>query len=304
LRLGRAIIVAAIASGMVLLAACRPANPPNALVAMLRAVPQIGDEHIRSLIFSDFQQARVDLAIPKDGGVSSFPAVLQATLARLSDSPLAEGSLYTIGQLEAVLEISPSGAPSSVMLVGSFDTAKARSDLESRGWPSVESGLFRLYRTPEDSGIGIGPRRLVYSPAYAVAQAITAFRGGDDSLLGFEGLQSLSLSSGRPTAFAAAPPESGCLDPRWMAVAVRYLERSAPAVAFVVQYPDPDSAQAAVRRLTAGLSSVAGDIGSTIGVVDARRDLVVSSIQTDDAGAVEWLRAMQRGSRFERALAC
>lgn len=264
----------------------------------------MGERGLGSFFFADFEQTRRDLGIPRDGGLESFPAVLREAVARLTDSPLAEGWLYGIEEIEAMLEVTPSGAPPVYMLVGSFDSGEAARSLDASGWESISSGLFRLYRTAHGSGVGVGPRRLLYSPAYPSAEATTAFRGGENSVLGLEGLQSLAVSAGRPAALAAAAPEIGCLDPRWMSVAVRYIEPQSPAVAFVVQYPDPGSAEASRRRIAPGLEKVVQETGSRIELIDARREMVVSSISTDDRGALALLDAVHGGSQLERALAC
>ncbi len=283
---------------------CKSFNPPNALTAMLAAVPQIGSQGIDGFYFTDFRQARSDLHIARDAGLEAFPSPLQDALRRLSPTIVGEGTLYSIDQLEAVLEITPTGSPGAVMLVGSFDSKKAVSVLDSSGWPVAESGLFRLYRAPDASGIGIGPRRLVYSPDYRIAEAITAFRGGESSILKWAGLERLALSAGLPTAMAAAPVEQACLDARWISVAIRYLDASLPAASVVLLFSDPDSAVVAKRKIESRLELALDGGGSKIELIDIRRDMVVSVVSVDDSRALFLLGKAKRNSTLKRALEC
>ena len=264
----------------------------------------MGEGPVTAVRFFDFSQTRKDLRISARGDTSPLPFALKQAAERILDSPLGKGDLFDVQQLEAVLEVTPTGATPLFMIVGSFDSTRARELADSWGWPKTRSGLFELYHAPDGSGVGVGPRRLVFSQSFATAAAVTEFRGGPGSLLALDGLSSLSISAGRPAAIAVAPPAKGCLEPRWMAVALKYLPGSSPTAAFVVQYKDMDTAAASKKHVQAGLASYLHGGPSRIEVVDVRRDSTVASVSSDDTGAAELLRAVYRGSQLERALEC
>ncbi len=303
----RAVHAAALVVALAVVAAtsaCRPQNPPNALSAMLRAVPTREGSRPPSYLFTDFSQARKDLGIPRSAPADSYPLLLRDALARVEATVPELGALYRTDELEALLELYSVGESTSTMLVGDFDSATAVKELDSRGWPRTTSGLFQLFRTPQGGGLGIGPRRIVHSTDYAAAEEITAFRGGENSLLGLPGSGSLAVSAGRATAFAGIPEPGGCLDPLWLAVGVRYLRDLPPLAVLVVRYEESAAAEASRARLDVTMREVLRGAGHDVRAAETRGESVLVSIASHEEGAAGLVRMAMQPLTLEAALQC
>ncbi len=272
---------------------------------MLRAVPTSKGGRPPSYFFTDFSQARKDLGIPRGAPADSYPLPLRDALARLESTAPELHTLYRTDELEALLEVYKAGESTSTMLVGDFDAAAAVKELDSRRWPRTTSGLFQLFRTPEGGGLGIGPRRIVHSTDYTAAEEITAFRGGENSLLGLEGSASLAVSAGRATAFVGIPEPGGCLDPQWLAVGARYLRDSPPLAVLVVRYQGAAAAQAARARLEASVREVLLGGDHDVRAAETRGESVLVSVASDDEKTAGLLRTVLRQPlTLEAALGC
>lgn len=222
--------IAALAAFSSLLVSCRPANPPNPLTAVLRAVPVEatvlgarrlspaspsepatptaleGAQQTPVYYFVDLAQFRRDHPGLDASAVAVLPPAMRPPLEVLSDTPAADllaGGQLALSRMEAVLVVGTVGDVHTVMLVGEFDQGDIAKSLHASLGEATESGLFKLYAAPNGAAVAVGPRRIVASKSYVAAEAITSFRGGENSLLGLPRSQELALSAGRPTAFSA-----------------------------------------------------------------------------------------------------
>lgn len=271
--------------------ACSPgggAQPPNSLTALLRALPQTGDAARVSFDFGDLAAARSQV-----GEKGDLPLAVRAGVLR-SDTPgFDENAGWQMSDVEAWVDVSPTGAPRYEMIVGHFDQARIETNLRSSGWTSRSVGVFDVFSHPSGSigdsapttdsaaiggGVAVAERRLVYAASDEAVETVASFRGGNDSLLALPGLGDLAVASGKAAAIAAFAPSAGCPNPDWTAAAVRY-EPTKATPAAVFEYGRPGQAEDASAALRENLPAALPG-GVKVQVVDARGRISVAALES------------------------
>ena len=317
-------LCAAVAAMVLAYSACAPRNPPNALTAMLRAIPwqaaipatkdAVGNPHSRGdealymrlqglwYYFTDYNQFRKQTGRESFREISDLPEPLRIPLLFLQSTPaerLLSDNVLDLAGIEAAIVVGNTEGPVVAMLVGSFDRKRASSVLAGQGAKSEESGLFELYSEEEAGATGVGPRRLVASPSYEAAKAVTSFRGGENSLLGLPLSQDLSLAVGRPPVVHATflagnagrvgtkrPDGFPCHDIFWATTVLRYSrQQRLEAAAAVFQFRDDVSASAAKGSVEQRLGEELERLEARIEVSDTRRNRLVILIGFDEKSA-------------------
>lgn len=214
----------------------RGAIPPNGITAILRSIPANaapGPIHLRS---GDPSEAR------RLSGGDTPPETLPPIEHRSATDS------WSTDQLEAWVEITPSGALSFTILIGDFDSKAVHSALTSKGYKSQKIELTEIFTFAEQTeAIGVAPGRLIYGVPGAV-ERIAAFRGGAGSMLDIAGLKDVAIATGRSGATAVFEPAAGCPKATWLAAATRY-ENARADTSLVWYYSEAEAAARAAREL-------------------------------------------------------
>ncbi|RIK10048.1 MAG: hypothetical protein DCC49_04550 [Acidobacteria bacterium] len=268
----------------------RGAIPPNGLTAILRSIPIAaapGPIHLRS---GDPSEAR------RLSGGSAPPE----TIPKIAKQRVADG--WIPEQIEAWLEVTPSGTAPFVVLIGDFDSKSVKSSLESRDYQSTKVELTEIFnRSDTTAAIGVAPGRLVYGSLETV-ERIGAFRGGNGSLLDVAGLRDVAVATGRSGVAAVFEPASGCPRASWIAAASRF-ENAVADTSLVWYYPDAEAATRAARELRTQLPSRLPS-GVTLRLSDPRNRQAVQVLETPREKADAVIEITRPGGPFEGLPEC
>lgn len=290
LKLIRLVCLTAAATTVLTGCQSRGAIPPNGMTAILRSIPrEIAPSpiHLRSGDPSEAQRLS-GVGAPKE------------TLPPIASRSANDG--WNVDQVEAWVEVTPTGSPGFQILVGSFDSKVIKSALKSRGYQSQKVELTEILAAPgATEAVGIAPGRLVYGRLESV-EKIAAFRGGAGSMLDIAGLKDVAIATGRSGATAVFEPARGCPKAMWIAAAARY-EDSRTDTSLVWYYPEAEAASRAARELEAQLPPRLPP-GAVLKLSDPRNRQAVEVLDTQRGTPVGVIESVRPNGPFEGLPEC